>query len=413
MLGYDCGRAPPDDPPPPRPDPEAARHPRTHLPQAAVSRIERDLVSPSVSTLAELLRLMNEELVLDAREVDWGHDLTLVRRNLDLPGRGSCPPGSRGGRLVTANAGVAHMTDAELDPGPIFSVLEKHGVDFVVIGGLAGLAHGRGIRPTTQTSRTPERGKNVERLAARLQELQAKPGAPPPDVPFVLRRRVYRERLELHVLTRSAPSTSSVTRLAPWPRSASGERCRDHARSRGPCGVARPPDRGMKEGRWQVEDLPRRERVPRHPIEPAAWPREEITWPSTIPRLVADHHARWTLLASRGRTHRSWVRADASTPPPRAICEARRPEARPARRAAHAERRHRPRLARDERPPGQDGDDRPRSPAGRRAGCRERPRRRCGSGGAAKDGVVEIQGDHRARAARLEAQGYRVKLAGG
>jgi len=41
-------------------------------------------------------------------------------------------------------------------------------------------------------------------------------------------------------------------------------------------------------------------------------------------------------------------------------------------------------------------------------------KRLCGSGGSAKDGVVEIQGDHRAKVvARLEAQGYRVKLAGG
>jgi translation initiation factor 1 len=41
-------------------------------------------------------------------------------------------------------------------------------------------------------------------------------------------------------------------------------------------------------------------------------------------------------------------------------------------------------------------------------------KRQCGSGGAVKDGVVEIQGDHREKvAARLEAQGYRVKLAGG
>ncbi len=41
-------------------------------------------------------------------------------------------------------------------------------------------------------------------------------------------------------------------------------------------------------------------------------------------------------------------------------------------------------------------------------------RRRCGSGGSAKDGVVEIQGDHRAKiVARLESKGYRVKLAGG
>ena len=41
-------------------------------------------------------------------------------------------------------------------------------------------------------------------------------------------------------------------------------------------------------------------------------------------------------------------------------------------------------------------------------------KRQCGSGGSAKDGVVEIQGDHRPKVvARLEAQGYRVKLAGG
>ena len=41
-------------------------------------------------------------------------------------------------------------------------------------------------------------------------------------------------------------------------------------------------------------------------------------------------------------------------------------------------------------------------------------KRHCGSGGAAKDGVVEIQGDHREKvAARLEHEGYRVKLAGG
>ena len=41
-------------------------------------------------------------------------------------------------------------------------------------------------------------------------------------------------------------------------------------------------------------------------------------------------------------------------------------------------------------------------------------KRRCGSGGAVKAGAVEIQGDHREKvAARLEAGGYRVKLAGG
>jgi len=41
-------------------------------------------------------------------------------------------------------------------------------------------------------------------------------------------------------------------------------------------------------------------------------------------------------------------------------------------------------------------------------------KRQCGSGGSAKDGVVEIQGDHRPKVVdRLESRGYRVKLAGG
>jgi translation initiation factor 1 len=41
-------------------------------------------------------------------------------------------------------------------------------------------------------------------------------------------------------------------------------------------------------------------------------------------------------------------------------------------------------------------------------------KRACGSGGALKDGVLEIQGDHRERVVdELEVRGYRVKQAGG
>ena len=41
-------------------------------------------------------------------------------------------------------------------------------------------------------------------------------------------------------------------------------------------------------------------------------------------------------------------------------------------------------------------------------------KRLCGAGGTVKDGVLEIQGDHRDRlAGDLRTQGYTVKLAGG
>ena len=80
---------------------------RARTSQAAISRIERDIVSPSVATLAELLRLMNEELVLEAREVDWGHDVTLIRRNLELSVAERMDQAVAWSRLVAANVGAA------------------------------------------------------------------------------------------------------------------------------------------------------------------------------------------------------------------------------------------------------------------------------------------------------------------
>ena len=55
---------------------------RARTSQAAISRIERGLVSPSVSMLAQLLDLLGEELVLEAHAIDYGHDRTLLRANL-------------------------------------------------------------------------------------------------------------------------------------------------------------------------------------------------------------------------------------------------------------------------------------------------------------------------------------------
>jgi transcriptional regulator with XRE-family HTH domain len=55
---------------------------RARTSQAAISRIERDRVSPSITTLAELLDLMGEELTLGATAIDYGHDRTLLDQNL-------------------------------------------------------------------------------------------------------------------------------------------------------------------------------------------------------------------------------------------------------------------------------------------------------------------------------------------
>lgn len=52
-------------------------------------------------------------------------------------------------------------------------------------------------------------------------------------------------------------------------------------------------------------------------------------------------------------------------------------------------------------------------PAGDAAELVRELKRLCGSGGALKQGVVEIQGDHRAKISDHLAGRYRIKLAGG
>jgi transcriptional regulator with XRE-family HTH domain len=52
--------------------------------QSAISRIEKDRVSPSVVTLRELLYLLGEELVLGVEPRDSGVDATLNRGSLQF-----------------------------------------------------------------------------------------------------------------------------------------------------------------------------------------------------------------------------------------------------------------------------------------------------------------------------------------
>jgi transcriptional regulator with XRE-family HTH domain len=52
--------------------------------QSAISRIEKDRISPTVATLAELLHLLGEDLVLTAEKWETGIDVTLNESNLKL-----------------------------------------------------------------------------------------------------------------------------------------------------------------------------------------------------------------------------------------------------------------------------------------------------------------------------------------
>ena len=78
------------------------------------------------------------------------------------------------------------MSAPEFDPGPIFETLVRHGVDFVVIGGLAGIAHGSAYN-TEDVDIAYERSRaNLERLAWALSELGATLRGAPPELPFQL-----------------------------------------------------------------------------------------------------------------------------------------------------------------------------------------------------------------------------------
>jgi transcriptional regulator with XRE-family HTH domain len=57
---------------------------RASTTQSAISRIERDHVSPSVETLRTLLHLLGEDLVLGASPRDYGIDSTMIRERLAL-----------------------------------------------------------------------------------------------------------------------------------------------------------------------------------------------------------------------------------------------------------------------------------------------------------------------------------------
>jgi transcriptional regulator with XRE-family HTH domain len=73
--------------------------------QSAISRIEQERGSPTVRTLAELLRLMGEDLVLGTEKRDSGIDMTLNRANLELTPSQRVARGLEFADFIRANRG--------------------------------------------------------------------------------------------------------------------------------------------------------------------------------------------------------------------------------------------------------------------------------------------------------------------
>jgi transcriptional regulator with XRE-family HTH domain len=83
---------------------------RARTSQAAISRIERDVVSPSVSTLVHLLDLLGERLTLHAEQIDYGHDRTLLQRNLERTVDERIDHGVAFSNFVLRNRGAANAS---------------------------------------------------------------------------------------------------------------------------------------------------------------------------------------------------------------------------------------------------------------------------------------------------------------
>jgi hypothetical protein len=100
------------------------------------------------------------------------------------------------------------------DPLPVLRHLAAAGVDFVVIGGVGGGAHGS-VYPTYDVDVAYARDDdNLERLAGALRELDARLRGPPRDVPFQLDARSLRAGANFTFETKLGPSTSSPSRSA-------------------------------------------------------------------------------------------------------------------------------------------------------------------------------------------------------
>lgn len=78
------------------------------------------------------------------------------------------------------------MTESQFDAVPLLERLREHGVEFVVIGGIAGIAHGSPMLTRDLDICYARTRENYEALAAALRSLHATLRGAPADLPFKL-----------------------------------------------------------------------------------------------------------------------------------------------------------------------------------------------------------------------------------
>jgi hypothetical protein len=80
------------------------------------------------------------------------------------------------------------MNDPEkaLRPQPLLQALTRHGVDFVLVGGLAGVAHGSSYPTYDLDVAYARNGTNLDRLVEALKEIGVTLRGAPADLPFQL-----------------------------------------------------------------------------------------------------------------------------------------------------------------------------------------------------------------------------------
>ncbi len=169
---------------------------RASTTQSAISRIERDRISPSVETLRELLFLLGEDLVLSAEGRDSGIDQTLIRERLALTPAERLDYGIAFGNQVLENSpngcsAEAVVKDRALPPkapdlDALLGPLVRHGVDFVLIGGMAGISHGSNYPSFDLEVLYADDRANVVRLLTALEEIGVRLRGAPAGLPFRL-----------------------------------------------------------------------------------------------------------------------------------------------------------------------------------------------------------------------------------